>query len=513
MSLIRDSNHRLAINTIFLYFRMLFTMLISLYTSRVVLKTLGVDDYGIYNVVGGIVSLFSIISAALSGSIARFITFELGFNNSAKLNIIFSTSINIQIIFAFIIILLSEIGGIWFISNEMSISVDKVYTAIWVLQCSIFTFAINIISVPYNAALIAHENMKVFAYISIIETILKLLIVYVLYISTYNKLITYSLLLLGVSVFIRLLYGIYCKKRYEECQYHFIFDKKVFKEMASFAGWNFIGASSFILRDQGVNIVINIFFGPAVNAARAISTQVSNAVLNLGNSFMSALNPQITKSYANSDFEYTSNLIIYGAKISFFLLFIISLPIIIETEAILQMWLSIVPKYGCIFVKLMLFFSLCESIASPMTTALLATGKIKYFQIIVGGLQILNFPLSYLLLHKGMQPETTIIIAIAISHLCLVTRLIMINKEINLSIRCFIFKTYIPIVLVVTFSFLFPLGMQYLLKNDNYRVIITIISCFISTIFWVYVLGCSKHEKLIVKDKIKKVLCIMGGEK
>ena len=326
------NNKRIAKNTLLLYFRMLLIMAVTLYTSRVVLATLGVEDFGIYNVIGGVVAMFSVISGSLSSAISRFITYELGRGNKERLKVIFSSSVVIQVCLALLICILAELGGVWFLNNKMNIPMERMDAANWVLQCSIVTFMINLISVPYNAAIIAHERMKAFAYVSILEAILKLAVVFVLYLSSFDKLATYAVLLVAVAIIIRLIYGYYCKKHFEECKFHFVYDKSVLKDIGGFAGWNFIGSASGILRDQGGNIVINLFCGPAVNAARGIATQVQNAVYGFASNFMTALNPQITKNYAIGNRDYLMFLLYQGSRFSFYLLLLLSLPILLNTK-------------------------------------------------------------------------------------------------------------------------------------------------------------------------------------
>ena len=333
----------LAKNTLFLYIRMLLTMLVSLYTSRVILKYLGVEDYGIYNAVGGIVSMFGVISASLSTAISRSLTFELGKENSERLKKVFSISIIIQLCIIAVIVLLGETLGLWFLNNKMVIPADRLVAANWVFHFSLLTFAINLFSVPYNASLIAHEQMNIFAYIGILEVVLKLAIVYCLVISPIDRLVLYSLLLTCVALVVQVLYFIYCKKHYKECTFSIVRDKTIFKELFNFATWNFIGSASSIFRSQGVNILLNLFLGPVVNAARAISMQVNNAINGFVGNFMTALTPQITKAYAQENYSYLLNCIYRGSKFSFFLLFFLSAPVLVETDYIPRLWLVNVP--------------------------------------------------------------------------------------------------------------------------------------------------------------------------
>lgn len=276
------------------------------------------------------------------------------------------------------------------------------------------TFAINLISVPYNASIIAHERMSAFAYISILEAIGKLAIAFLIVISPMDKLVFYAILMCAVALIVRVAYGVYCKKHFEECTYHFIFDKELLKRMFGFAGWNFIGATSAVLRDQGGNVVINLFCGPAVNAARGIAFQVNNAISGFVTNFMTALNPQITKSYAAGDKDYMMTLIYQGARLSFYMLLLLSLPVLVNTHYILSLWLKIVPDHAVLFMQLVLVFAMSESISNPLITAMLATGKIRNYQLVVGGLQMMNLPVSYVFLRIGMFPEVVIVVAIAI---------------------------------------------------------------------------------------------------
>ena len=479
------NNKRIAKNTLLLYFRMLFMMAVNLYTSRVVLNALGVEDFGIYNVVGGVVAMFSMLSGSLSAAITRFITYELGTGNKESLKKIFSSSVTIQIGLAVLIVLLAEAVGVWFLNVKMNIPDERMIAANWVYQFSILTFAINLISVPYNASIIAHERMSAFAYISILEAIGKLVIAFLIVISPMDKLIFYAILMCSVALIVRFAYGAYCKKHFEECTFRFIFDKDLLKRMFGFAGWNFIGASSAVLRDQGGNVVINLFCGPTVNAARGIAFQVNNAISGFVTNFMTALNPQITKSYAAGDRDYMMTLIYQGARLSFYMLLLLSLPVLVNTHYILSLWLGIVPDHAVLFVQLILVFAMSESISNPLITAMLATGKIRNYQLIVGGLQMMNLPVSYMLLHMGMFPEVVILVAIAISQCCLAARLLMLRGMIGLSVRKYF--TFL-ITNVLTESFL--------------NFIQSSLVALISTGVTIYYVGCNKAERQFVLNKL-----------
>lgn len=501
-----SNNKRIAKNTLLLYFRMLLTMVVSLYTSRVVLGALGVEDYGIYNVVGGVVAMFSIISGSLSAAISRFITYELGKGDPSKLRKIFSASVTIQLLISLIIVILIESVGVWFLNTKMMIPVDRMTAANWVLQFSIVTFVINLISVPYNAAIIAHERMSAFAYISILEVTGKLAIAFLILVSPIDKLVFYAILMCSVAVIVRLAYSNYCKRHFNECSYHFHWDKNLLKNMFGFAGWNFIGAASSVLREQGGNIVINLFCGPAVNAAKGIASQVNGAITGFVTNFMIALNPQITKSYASGDKEYMMTLIYQGARLSFYILLFLSLPVIINTHYILVLWLKLVPEHTSLFVQLTLICALSESISNPLITAMLATGKIRNYQIVVGGLQLMNLPISYICLKFGCMPESVLVVAIVISQCCLAARLYLLRSLIGLSSIQYLKKVYLNVLGVSALSVMLPcLLSMYMDESFVSFILITMVSMVCTCVVELYV-GCTQQERAFVKAKINNAM-------
>ena len=484
---------------------MLFLMLVTLYTSRVILHALGVEDYGIYNVVGGVVAMFSVISGSLSAAISRFITYELGKGDKERLVKIFSTSVNIQFGLSLIVILLAETIGLWFLNAKMSIPGARMTAANWVFQFSILTFIVNLISVPYNASIIAHERMSAFAYISILEAVGKLAIALLIVVSPIDRLIFYAFLMSLIALAVRFTYGIYCKRHFEECKYHFVFDRSLLKQMSGFAGWNFIGAASAVLRDQGGNVVINLFCGPTVNAARGIAFQVNNAIQGFVTNFMTALNPQITKSYASGDRDYMMTLLFQGARLSFYMLLLLSLPVLVNTHYILFLWLKIVPEHTVLFIQLVLIFAMSESISNPLVTAMLATGNIRNYQIVVGGLQMMNLPVSYVLLRLGCIPETVVVVAICISQCCLAARLYMLRGMIGLSARKYLRKVYLNVLVVAGISAIIPAILSALLDETFINFIsICIVSALCSGIVIFYV-GCNSKERKFVQSKMNEI--------
>lgn len=513
MSNSSDNNKRIAKNTLLLYVRMLFLMVISLYTSRVILNALGVNDFGIYNVVGGVVAMFSILSGSLSAAISRFITFELGKKDEKGLKKVFSASVTIQLALSAIIVILIEAVGVWFLNEKMSIPANRMYAANWVLQFSVITFVINLISVPYNATIIAHERMSAFAYISIFEGIGKLSVAFLITLTPFDRLIFYSILMCSIAVAVRLVYGTYCKRHFVECTYHFRWDKELLKRMFGFAGWNFIGATSAILRDQGGNIILNLFFGPAVNAARGIANQVNNAITGFATNFMTALNPQITKSYASGDHEYMMTLIYQGARLSFYMLLFLSLPVLVNTHYILVVWLKLVPEHAVVFVQLILIFALSECISNPLVTAMLATGNIRNYQIVVGGLQILNLPLSYLCLKLGGRPESVLVIAIIISQCCLAARLYMLRGMIGLSSRKYLQKVYFNIIIVSILAAFIPIALSLRLHENFLSFIILCIVSVLTSSLAIFFIGCNSRERAFAMNKGKALFTKIYNKK
>lgn len=498
-----DNNKRIAKNTLFLYLRMFLMMAISLFTSRVVLSTLGVSDYGIYNVVGGVVAMFGLLSGSITNSITRFLTFELGKEDYEQICKVFSTSLNVMFILSAVIFVVGEIVGIWFLNYKMNIPAGRMDAANWVFQCSLVTFIISLISIPYNSTLVAHEKMSAFAYISIFEVVMKLLIVYTLYISPFDKLKTYVVLLLLLSVVIRFIYGYYCKKHFQEASYHFVYDKALLKQMTSFAGWNFFGQGAYLMNNQGVNIVINIFFGVTINAARGIATQVNNAVSQFVSNFMTALNPQITKLYANGNYKEMHKLIYRGAKFSYFLMLFFLIPICLETELILKMWLNIVPDFAVEFVRWTLVITTMGMLSNTLITALHATGKIKRYMIIVGFVEFSNFPLTYLVLKIGYGALSVYYVYFCVYLVLMFLRLYLIKGLIQMKAIEYIKEVYVKVAIVTFFALIVPFVIC-VYQSDSYLrfCFVTIISCISTTISVLYY-GITKHERNKICEFVK----------
>lgn len=488
---------------------MLITMVVGLFTSRVILQSLGVEDYGIYNIVGGFVSLFSLLSASLSAAISRFLTFELGKGNIENLRKVFSSAVTIQIGLSLIIVILAETVGLWFLNSKLVIPEERMFAAHWVYQISILTFVIGLISVPYNAAIIAHERMSAFAYMSILDVTGKLLIAYSLYYATIDRLILCAILSAILSLLNRLIYGIYCKKNFEECTYRFIFEPTLLKQMFGFAGWNFFGAGSYLLMNQGVNLLLNMYFGVVLNAARGIAVQVDSAVTAFVGNFTTALNPQITKSYASDNRDYMYNLMFRGAKFSFFLLLIFAVPIICETDFILYIWLKTPPLYAIIFVRLAIVVSMIHVLSNTMITAMLATGNIKKYQIIVGGLGMLVLPIVWGAFMIGLPPEMAYITVIIIFILQLLCRLFLLRSMIGMPIGRYIKEVLCRVAVVALTSFAISFAVCNIMSQSFIRLFIVALTSFVVTTSLILLVGLDDNERSVILKTIKQRISII----
>lgn len=503
-----ESNHkRIAKNTLLLYFRMFITMAIGLYTSRIVLQALGISDYGVYNVVGGIITMLSFLNAGMVASSQRFISYELGRNDIQQLKIVFCTSVNIHFLIALIAFILAETLGLWFINTQLNIDAERMVAANWVYQCSIFTFMVNVISVPYNSCIVAHEKMSVFAYISILEVILKLAVVFLLWIMPFDKLIVYAIMILGVSVLIRFCYTIYCKRHFKECTYHLILDKKLFKEMFSFAGWSIIGNLGFSFKDQASNIILNIFYGTTLNAARGIGVQVSSIVNTFSSNFSMALNPQITKQYAAGNEDESRKLVYLGSRYSFYLLTLISIPVIVNVDYILELWLGIVPEYTSYFLVLSLITSLLYAVSGTVTTALQATGKIKVFQIGICILMLSELPLAYLLLHFGYPPYSVMYPTLFTYTIAIIFRFYLIKRMVSgYSYKYYVVKVLFPCLLIFTLSWITCHAINEFFAAGFFSLIFSTLISIIIIASLVFGLGMDNPERKNTIKVIKKAI-------
>jgi O-antigen/teichoic acid export membrane protein len=497
------NNKRIAKNTIILYFRTIITVFISLFTSRLILLLLGVDDYGINSAVAGVIAMFGVVSGSLSSSISRFITFELGHGDFIKLNKIFSTAINIQLIIGLLILILGETIGVWFLNTQMNIPDGRMVAANWVLQCALFSFFIGLTQIPYTACIIGHEKMTAFAWFSVVESVLRLVIVYMLYFSPIDKLIFYSILGLIVTTLIRVAQMIYCNMHFSECHYKFTFERALVKEMTGFAGWSFLTNTSWIFNTQGVSILINIFFGVAINAARGLAASIEGVVIKFCNDFMTAINPQITKSYAAGEINEMNNLICRGAKYSYYLLLVTSLPLVFEAHTVLKLWLGQVPDYTVTFFRLTFVFSLIQNLGSTGYTGCMATGNIKWYTIIITSVGFLVFPLTWFLFELGYPVETTYYVSIIIYSILVVIRLFIMRYLWGFPIFMFFSRVIYPIFVVTTLSLILPGVLYCYMEHGIIKTILVILTSITSGLIVIYSFGLNSNERKIFSDRAK----------
>ncbi len=495
---------RIAKNTLAMYIRMAVTMVVGLYTSRVILNVLGVEDYGTYNVVGGVVSMFSLLTASMSASISRYLTFSLGKGDRDGLRRVFSVSLEVQLFLAVVIVLAVEAVGVWFLNTQMKIPPDRLVAANWVMQCSLVSFVVGLLMVPYNASIISHERMNIYAYISIWDAVMKLVIVYALYVSPFDKLKSYAVLLLVVSTLTTSFYWLYCKRHFEECRFRVVRDKRLLKEMTSFAGWGMIGDGAWILNTEGVNILINMFFGVVLNAARGIATTVDNMVQNFVRNFMVALNPQIVKSYAAGDFDYMHRLIFMGSKYSYFLMLFFFIPISLETRTILTLWLKIVPDYAVAFTRLTLMSTMCLTLGNTMIPAVQATGKIRNYTIVMGLMALANFPLTWIAFALGASPILAYVIYFLIFFSMVFVRLYVVKGLIHLSVRAYVKNVLLRVASVTIIAYTVPTAICVLQSDSFLRLLEICVLSVISSLLTVYFVGLSDLERNYAKDIIMK---------
>ena len=492
-----ESNYnskRVAKNTLVLYVRMFFMMLISLYTSRVVLNTLGVEDFGVYQVVGGFVTMFSILSTSLANAISRYITFSLGKGDLEESRRVYSTAIMIQAGLALIIGIIIEIIGVWFLYNKMVIPEGRLHAAFWVMQCSIAGFCIGLLSVPYNAEIVAHEKMDIYAYFSLLDALLKLGTVYCLYVSPFDKLISYAVLVLITAILMRIIYALYCKRHFAECDFEFEIDHSLLKEIGSFAGWNFLGEGVWILSTQGINILINTFFGVTLNAARGVAEQINGAIGKLSGNFTTALTPQITKTFASKELDAMHSLINRGTKLSYILMLLMALPIYIEMPYILRLWLKNVPDYAVTFSRLSIISSLIIVIGSNLVKAQLATGDIKRYQIIISLCGIWTLPLTWLAFKFGCSPEWSYHIFNVLWFIIIFVRIYLVKDLIKLDWRFFCKDVLGRMILVTIFSTLFTSPIL-VLRESFWRLLLTFVSTTVAIGILTILIGCNREER------------------
>jgi len=486
---------------------MIIVMGVSLFTVRIVLNALGITDYGIYNVVGGITALFVFLSNTMAHASQRFFAFELGRKDDQALKAIFNTNMTIYALISLIVLILTETIGLWFLNTKMIIPPERIVAANWIYQFSILSFLASMFSTPYKAVILAREKMSIFAYISIIEVLAKLLVAYLMIVVIYDKLKFYAILHFFVIGGISLSYILFCTKRYAECRFAFSWDKQNLAKILSYTGWSFYGHAAMSLRGQGINIILNLFFGPIVNAARGVAFQVDAAISNFYTSFFTAVKPQIIKLYAQGNNKEMLNLIYRSSRFCYFLVLIVAVPVLLETPYILKLWLVDIPDYTILFTRIIIATTMIDSITLSLSASADATGNIRNYQLIIGSILLMNVPLCWLVLKLGFPPQSAMYVVLGISIVILFIKTFFARKMVNLSIKAFFNKVIFTIMIVTLVSFLAPIIIVSFINSGFFRLCITIATTLSWSAISIFLIGLSKNEKSffisVIKKKIK----------
>ena len=498
-----SDNKRIAKNTLLLFLRMFYSLIISLYTTRVVLSSLGFTDYGIYNVVGSVVSMFVFLKSALGNASNRFITFALGKGDETRLNVVFSTSVLVHFILGLIIVVLAETVGLWFLYEKMVIPEERMVAAQWCYQFSVLTCFLSVICVPYDAEIIAHERMGVFAFVQVFNTTINLLIVYLISHTSYDRLILYSFLLMVIQILNRVFYGIYCGRTFKECHFKWIKDKSLIKEMTSFAGWSMFGNLAVVCYNQGLNILINLFYGPVVNAARGIAVQVQGIVKGFITNFQIAVNAQITKSYAVKDMQRMRSLIILSSKFSYYLMLILSLPVFFGAPKILGLWLGNVPDHTVNFIRILIFIMLVSTLENSIAVSKQAVGNIRNYQIIVGSLLLTILPVSYVVLRLGAPVESIFIVHLIVAMISQIVRVLLVRKDIGLPLREYLNVVVFRLAVVTVISSIVPFVIYKFCPDTIWMMILVILCSIISVAVSVMLFGVNETERQFILKYVR----------
>ena len=503
-----ENTKRLARNTLYLYFRSIFCLLLSLYSSRLILKGLGVDDYGINNAVAGFASMFTLVTGSLSSAISRFLTFEKGTGNLERQKNVFAISLNLMIGFALFILLLAETVGVWFVQSKMTIPDGREVAALWAFRCAILTTMTGLIVSPFNSAIIANEKMGIYALVNVIEAVLRMgLAVFLVFGSyTIDRLILFTVIWTLCTLGLQAFAITYSILKFKECRPRLYFEKKLFGELFNYAGWNFVSSVSGTLAGQGVNMLINIFCGPAVNAARGLSATVKRSIQMFVNNFTIALTPQITKAYAAEDIEYTKYLTYRGTRFSFFIMFLFSLPVLLEADFVFTLWLGEVPEHTVNFNRLSLLICLYELLYSGVGTVQNATGKIRNYRLWISVCVLLLFPLSWIVLKLGCPPEALYYVNFITSTLCFYATYRIVQKTLKYDVKELSREIFMPELKVIVCSTVLPLLSVLLLPYGWPRFLVTGTLCVLSTVPAILYIGCNESERKFILNAVKSRL-------
>lgn len=488
---------------------MLFVMAVTFYTSRVILETLGVEDFGIYNVVGGFAIMFVFFRSSLANVTQRCLNIALGQNDKLEAKLVFSQHQTLYIIIACLILVVAESFGLWLVQNILVIPEDRKIAAIWVFQFTVISFILTLLSVVYESAIIAHEDMKVYSYLGVFEGVAKLIVAFAISMTSFDKLIVYAILLAIVAIGIILFYRYWCRRHYEECLFSIQWDKERIKEAFELISWNTIGTAVYAINSQGINILLNLYFGPAVNAARGIAYQIDHAINNFGMNFYTSVRPQLTKSYASGDFDYMFSLFYKTSRYSVYLMWILCLPLLFSIDMILSLWLTIIPEHTSTFTKLVLIYSIINIMNTPIWSLALSIGKLKYYILIGSAVFLMTFPISWFYLHLGYAPESVFFVNIIIRSLYIVVVLFIIKKYIDLSIIRYWSEVLKPSMVVIIASGFICGCFSSVIPNTFCGRALVIVFSVLTVLICIITLGLQKEERVqifsIVQKKIREI--------
>lgn len=506
MSEYSSNTKRIAKNSLALYFRMFLTMAVGLYTSRVILDALGVDDYGLYNLVGGFVTMFSVVQSGLVSASQRFINYSLGKDDKEDLKHTVSTIVIIYLILTLLAFILVESIGYLMFVKRLNIPIDRLPAATWTFHLSTIILVSSLIGAPFNALIIAHEKMQVFAYISILDALLKLLIAFSIYITKSDRLIVYSALLCIESTTITLLYYFFCFKNFEEVKISWRLDWNLVKKIYSFAIWSMLGGFAYMGYTQGINVLLGMFFTPAIIAARGIAVQVQSVITSFVSNFQTAVNPQIIKSYAKGEYEYFEELLLTSSKYSYLMLYMLALPFLFEAETILDLWLVEVPPNAALFLRIILITVLFDSMTTPFERAIHATGNIRKYSLSTSLTFLSIVPVAYLILKIGAEAYSVFIVQLLITIVAVSIRMYMSQVIVNLKLSKFFRKCFIPALMVSFTACIVPFLVHYFMPSGFIRMILTCITAVVSILLCTFLFGMSVNERLMLKEFLIKKL-------
>lgn len=502
MDQISENSRRIARNTVYLYIRMLVMMAIGLITYRIILRALGVSDYGVYTAVGGVVTLFTMVTNTVASAITRYITVGLGKGDEEKLRSVFATCVAIMAGFSVLLVAVMETAGLWYLHYKMVIPVERMHAAEIVLHTSMLVLAINLLSIPFTAVINAHEHMGAYAYLSILEAVLKLAVAAGVWYTSHDALIVYAWLLVAVTLIARGAYALYSFRRYPECRGRWKVDPPLIRDIGAFAGWNFLGSGAYIINTQGINQLLNLFFGVRINAARGVADKVEQVVRQFATNIALALNPQLTKSYVGGDRNYAFELVCKGSKYYFWILWIMTVPFLTDAETILRLWLGDVPAEAAIFTRLTLLCFLIDFTPGTLNILEQANGRIRTYYLVTSGVAILCFPITFVAFKLGAPVWTGYVVYFTVYFFKAVAMLAVARRDTGFPIGSYVSKALLPMLAAVLPSGVLAFLMWSLLPALWWRFLLSAAVGALASGAGIWLFGLTEGERAFVKSKV-----------